>query len=131
MSFGHINILAAFMDLMNRIIQPNLDQCVVMFINDIVIYSKSKEDHVKHLRIVLHLLREKQLYAKFKKCEFWLEQVGLLRHIITKQGISVAPAKIEAINNWARLTNGTKIGWILLKICGKIFQNSSTPNPVN
>ena len=70
-----------------------------MFIDDILIYSRSKEDHEKHLRIVLQLLREKQLYAKFKKYKFWLEQVVFLGHIMGKEGILVDPAKIEAIKN--------------------------------
>ena len=97
------------MDLMNRIFQPYLDQFVVVFIDDILIYSRSTEEHEKHLRIILQLLREKQLYAKFKKCEFWLKKFGFLGHIIDKEGISVDPAKIEAIKDWPRPTNVTEV----------------------
>ena len=87
--FGLTNAPTAFMDLMNRVFQPYLDQFVVVFIDDILVYSKNKEDHEKHLKIVLQILREKQLYVKLKKCEFWLEQVGFLGHIISKEEISV------------------------------------------
>jgi len=87
MPFGLTNASVAFIDLMNRLFQPYLDQFVVVFIDDILIYSRSTEEHKKHLRIVLQLLREKQLYAKSKKCEFWLEKVRLLGHIINKEGI--------------------------------------------
>ena len=78
MPFGLINAPAAFMDLMNRVFQPYLDEFVVLFIDDILIYSKNSEDHENHLKIIFQFLREKQLYAKLKKCEFWLEQVGFL-----------------------------------------------------
>ena len=107
--FGLTNASAAFMDLMNRIFQPYLDQFVVVFIDDILIYSRSTEEHERHLRIILQLLREKQLYAKFKKCELWLKKVGFLNHIIDKEGISVDSAKIEAIKDWPRPTNVTKV----------------------
>jgi len=82
--------------MMNKIFQPLLDQFVIVFIDDILIYSK---------RMILHTLREKQLYAKFNKCEFWLVQVGFLWHIISGEGVSVDPTKIEAINNWSQPTN--------------------------
>ena len=95
MPFGLTNAPAAFMDLINRIFQSYLDQFVVVFIDDILIYSRNTEEHEKHLRLVLQLLRERQLYAKFKKCEFWLEKVGFLGHVVTKEGISIDPAKIE------------------------------------
>jgi len=83
------------MDLMNRVFQPYLDQFVVIFIDDILIYSKNREGHQNHLKTVLQILREKQLYAKLKKCEFWLEQVGFLGHIISKEGISVDLMKLK------------------------------------
>ena len=109
MPFGLTNAPAAFMDLMNRVFQPYLDQFVVIFIDDILVYSKNREDHENHLRTVLQILREKQLYAKLKKCEFWLEQVGFLGHIISKEGISVDPVKIEAIQDWPRLTTVSEV----------------------
>ena len=98
MPFGLTNAPATFMDLMNRVFQPYLDR----FVDDILIYSKSQEDHKKHLQIVLQTLRDKQLYAKLKKCEFWLAQISFLGHVISKEGIFVDPKKIEAIVNWER-----------------------------
>ncbi|KAL5575189.1 hypothetical protein UlMin_016888 [Ulmus minor] len=105
MPFGLTNAPAAFMDLMNRIFKEYLDQFVIVFIDDILIYSRSKEEHERHLRMVLQTLREKKLFAKFKKCEFWLGNVSFLGHIISKEGIAVDPGKIEAIKNWPTLTN--------------------------
>ena len=87
MSFGLTNAPAAFMDLRHRLFKPYLDQFVVVFIDDILVYSKSREDHERHLRIVLQSLREHQLFAKFNKCEFWLEEVVFLGHIISKEGL--------------------------------------------
>ena len=109
MPFGLTNALAAFMDLMNRVFKNFLGSFVIIFIDDILIYSRSREEHVDHLRIVLGILREKKLYAKFKKCEFWLEKVAFLGHVISKEGVSVDPAKIEAVNSWPRPTNVTEI----------------------
>ena len=87
MPFGLTNAPAAFMALMNKVFQPYLDQFVIVFIDDILIYSRNKEEHGNHLRTVLQTLREKQLYAKLSKCEFWLNQVMFLGHVISKQGI--------------------------------------------
>ncbi|KAH9722450.1 Endonuclease [Citrus sinensis] len=109
MPFGLTNAPAAFMDLMNRIFQPYLDQFVIVFIDDILIYSKSKKEHELHLRIVLETLRKKKLYEKFKKCEFWLDRVMFLGHIVTKDGISADPAKVEVIVNWERPASVTKV----------------------
>ena len=109
MPFGLTNAPAAFMNLMNRVFQPFLDRFVIVFIDDILVYSKTIEEHEEHLRTVLQTLREKKLYAKFKKCEFWLDQVVFLGHVVTKDGISVDPAKIEAVVNWSRPTNVTEI----------------------
>ena len=95
--FGLTNTPAAFMDLMHRVFQPYLDQFVVVFINDILIYSKSEEEHKDHLRIVLQALGEHQLYAKFSKCEFWLTEVRFLGHVVSTSGISVDPEKVEAV----------------------------------
>ena len=81
----------------------------MVFIDDIFIFSKNREDHENHLKIIFQFLREKQLYAKLKKCEFWLEQVGLPDHIISMEGISVDPMKIEAIKDWPRPTNVTEV----------------------
>ena len=109
MSFGLTNAPAIFMDLMNRIFQPYLDQFVIVFIDDILIYSGNKEDHEEHLRVVLQILRENQLYAKFNKCQFWLDSVAFLGHVISAEGVSVDPQKIEAIVNWKPPTNVTEI----------------------
>ena len=84
MPFGLTNAPAAFMDLMNRVFKPQLDKFMVVFIDDILIYSRSKEEHEQHLRVVLQILREKRLCAKFKKCEFWLSSVSLLGHVVSK-----------------------------------------------
>ncbi|KAA3461825.1 DNA/RNA polymerases superfamily protein [Gossypium australe] len=100
MPFGLTNAPAVFMDLMNRIFRPYLDRFVVVFIDDILIYSWDETDHAEHLRIVLQTLREKQLYAKFSKCEFWLHEVSFLGHIVSASGIRVDPSKISAILDW-------------------------------
>jgi hypothetical protein len=105
MPFGLANAPAAFMDLMNRVFREFLDQFVVVFIDDILIYSKNLEEHEDHLRIVLQKLRDEQLYAKFSKCEFWLEKISFLGHVISKEGISVDPKKVEAVVDWERPTN--------------------------
>ncbi|KAM0061095.1 putative nucleotidyltransferase, Ribonuclease H [Helianthus debilis subsp. tardiflorus] len=101
MSFGLTNAPAAFMDLMNRVCRPMLDRSVIVFIDDILIYSKSEEDHMVHLREVLEMLRKEKLYAKFSKCAFWLREVQFLGHVINSEGIMVDPAKIEAIVKWS------------------------------
>ena len=108
MPFGLTNAPTVFMDLMNRIFQPYLDQFVIVFVDDILIYSGSKEDH-EHLRVVLQILRENQLYAKFSKCQFWLDSVAFLGHVISAKGVYVDPQKIEAIVNWKPPTNVTEI----------------------
>ena len=100
MSFGLTNAPAVFMDLMNRIFLEYLDQFVIVFIDDILIYSRSEEEHAQHLRIVLETLRRHHLYAKFSKCAFWLSSVGFLGHVVSSRGISVDPQKIEAITSW-------------------------------
>ena len=109
MPFGLTNAPAAFMDLMNRVFRPYLDQFVIVFIDDILVYSRSMKQHARHLRIVLKTLRDAQLYAKFSKCEFWLDKVGFLGHIVSAEGISVDPQKVEAVMNWGRPTNVTEI----------------------
>ena len=87
------------MDLMNWVFQPYLDRFVIVFIDDILVSSKSKVEHVRHLTLVLKKLREHQLYAKFSKCQFWLDQVAFLGHVITAQGILVDPQKVAAVEN--------------------------------
>ena len=97
MPFGLTNAPAAFMDLMHRVFQPNLDKFVVVFVDEILIYSQSKWEHEYHLRIVLQLLRDHQLYAKFSKCEFWLTEVRFLGHVVSALGVSVDPEKVKAV----------------------------------
>ena len=100
MPFGVTNAPAVFMDYMNRIFNSFLDKFVVVFIDDILIYSKDRREHEEHLRQVLQILREKQLYANLSKCEFWLEEVKFLGHVISKKGIAVDPAKVETVLAW-------------------------------
>ena len=109
MPFGLTNAPTAFMDLMNRVFHEYLDLFVIVFIDDILIFSKSMEEHKEHLRIVFPIFREKKLYAKFNTCEFWLDQVVFLGHVISKAGISVDPSKVEAMVDWARPTNVSEI----------------------
>ncbi|KAH0730162.1 hypothetical protein KY289_001350 [Solanum tuberosum] len=109
MYFGLTNALAAFMDLMNRVFKSYLDMFVIVFIDDILIYSKNEEDHTSHLRIVLQTLKDRELYAKFSKCEFWRESVAFLGHIVSSDGIRVDTQKIEAVQNWPRPTSPTDI----------------------
>ncbi|GJX46002.1 putative reverse transcriptase domain-containing protein [Tanacetum coccineum] len=109
MPFGLTNAPAVFMDLMNRVCKPYLDKFVIVFIDDILIYSRNKEEHANHLRIILELLRKEKLYAKFSKCDFWINIVQFLRHVIHSQGIHVDPAKIEAVKNWASPTTPTEV----------------------
>ncbi|TYK04862.1 putative retrotransposon protein [Cucumis melo var. makuwa] len=109
MPFGLTNAPAIFMDLMNRIFHQYLDQFVIVFIDDILVYSVDRESHEEHLRIVLLTLRDKQLYAKFRKCEFWLEQVVFLGHVVSVKGVSVDSQKVEAVVNWERRTSATEV----------------------
>ena len=97
------------MDLMNRVFRAYLDNFVIVFIDDILIYSRSREEHAKQLRTVLCTLTEHQLYAKFSKCKFWLDHVQFLGHVVSKDGISVDPAKIDDVSKWPAPTNVTEI----------------------
>ena len=108
-SFGLTNAPAAFMDLMNRVFKDYLDKLVVVFIDDILIYSKTKVEHEEHLRLTLGQLKSHQLYAKFKKCEFWLEKVAFLGHIVSKNGVEVDPAKIEVVKDWPKSKSATEV----------------------
>ncbi|GJU04073.1 putative reverse transcriptase domain-containing protein [Tanacetum coccineum] len=109
MPFGLTNAPAVFMDLMNRVCKPYLDKFVIVFIDDILIYSKTKEEHEVHLKLVLELLRKEKLYAKFSKCEFWLQEVHFLGHVVNQSGIHVDPSKIEAVKNYKAPTTPSEI----------------------
>ncbi|GKC98030.1 putative reverse transcriptase domain-containing protein [Tanacetum coccineum] len=102
MPFGLTNASAVFIDLMNRVFHEYLDRFVIVFMDDILVYSKTREEHEDHLRIVLEFLRQKKLYAKFSKCDFWLGQMAFLCHIMSADGITMDPAKVEAITKWPR-----------------------------
>jgi hypothetical protein len=100
LSFGLMNTLAHFVYLMNSIFMPELDKFVVVFIDDILVYSKSMEEHEEHLQIVLQRLWEHQLYAKFSKCEFWIKEVPFLGHMVSPEGIAVDPSKVKEVLDW-------------------------------
>ena len=109
MPFGLTNAPAFFMTLMNKVFMEELDRFVVVFIDDILVYSKSAEEHGQHLRIVLGKLRKHQLYAKFSKCEFWLQRVSFLGHVLTAEGVEVDPEKVKAVSEWKQPTSASEI----------------------
>jgi hypothetical protein len=100
MSFGLTNALAYFMYLMNNVFIKYLDKFVVVFIDDILVYSRSEEEHEGHLHLASQKLREHRLYSKLSKCEFWMKQVAFSGHIISKGGISVDPSKVQDVLSW-------------------------------
>ncbi|KAH0736064.1 hypothetical protein KY285_011771 [Solanum tuberosum] len=102
MSFGFTNALVVFMDLMNWVFRQYLDMFVIVFIDDILVYSSSEDEHANHLRIVLRVLKDQQLFAKFSKCEFWLRSVAFIGHIVSDKGIEVDPQKTDAVKSWPR-----------------------------
>ncbi|GJV03764.1 putative reverse transcriptase domain-containing protein [Tanacetum coccineum] len=109
MPFGLTNAPVVFMVMMNRVCRPYLDKFVIMFIDDILIYFKTKEEHDAHLRLILELLKKEELYAKFSKCDFWLSKVQFLGHVIDSEGIHVDPVKIESIKDWESPKTQTEI----------------------
>ncbi|GJS62007.1 putative reverse transcriptase domain-containing protein [Tanacetum coccineum] len=109
MPFGLTNAPAVFMDLVNRVCKPYPDKFVIVFIDDILVYSKDEEEHGKHLKTILELLKKERLYAKFLKCYFWLDSVQFLGHVIDRSGVHVDPAKIKAIKSWAAPTTPTEV----------------------
>jgi hypothetical protein len=109
MCFGLMNVPAYFMYLIDKVFMEYLDKFVVVFIDDILIFSKTEEDHETHLKLVLEKLRTHQLYAKFNKCEFWLSEVAFLGHVISAEGISMDPGKLRDVLNWMPPTNVSEI----------------------
>jgi hypothetical protein len=109
MSFGLTNAPAVFRNLINQVVSKYLDKCVIVFIDDILTFSEIESEHAEHLRMVLGILRNERLYAKFSKCEFWLKEVQFLGHVVSSEGVLVDPAKIEAVSNWERPTTPTEV----------------------
>nr|GFA75793.1 DNA/RNA polymerases superfamily protein [Tanacetum cinerariifolium] len=125
MPFGLTNAPAVFMDLMNQIFHEFLDKFVIVFIDDILVFSKSKKEHKDHLCTVLQTLRQEKLYAKFSKCEFWLSSVAFLGHIVSAEGITMDPTKVEAITKWPRPTSITEGLGCVLRQHGKVIAYAS------
>ncbi|GKD85916.1 putative reverse transcriptase domain-containing protein, partial [Tanacetum coccineum] len=130
MSFGLTNSLAVSMDLINQVCKPYLDRFVIVFIDDILIYSKSRKEHEGHLKLILRLLKKEELYAKFSKCEFWLSKVQFLGHVNDSEGIQVDPAKIESIKDWVSPTTPTKIRQFLEKAAFQLLKQKLCSAPI-
>ena len=109
MPFGLTNAPAAFMDLMNRVFKPYLDQFIIVFIDDILIYYNTWEDRVELLRIALQTLRDHQLYAKRGKCDFWISEVKFLEHFVSQDGVSIDPVKSKAVVAWEQPKNMSEV----------------------
>jgi hypothetical protein len=109
MSFGLTNAPAYFMTMMNKVFMEYLDKFRVVFIDDILIYSKDDKEHEQHLRLIMEKLREHKLYAKFSKCEFWLNKVGFLGHIVSAEGVAVDPSKVASVTEWESPKNAGDI----------------------
>jgi hypothetical protein len=108
-SFGLMNAPAYFMNMMNKVFMDDLDKFVVVFIDDILVYSPTAEEHEHHLRTMLEKLAQHQLYAKFSKCKFWLQKVAFLGHVLLAEGVVVDPTKIEAMKEWDQPRNVTEV----------------------
>jgi hypothetical protein len=108
-SFGLTNAPAYFMNMMNKVFMDGLDKFVVVFIDDILVYSSTAEEHEHHLRTVLERLAQHQLYAKFSKCVFWLQEVAFLGHVLSVEGVAVDPAKIEVVKEWEQPRNVAEV----------------------
>ena len=109
MLFGLTNAPATFMYLMNRVFKQYLDLFVIIFIDDILIYTRSEEEYASHLRVVLHTLKDRQLFANFSKCEFWLQSIAFLDRIVSSEGIRVDSQNIEVVKQWSSPTSTTDI----------------------
>lgn len=109
MPFGLTNAPTLFKDLMSCVCKPYLDKFVIVFIDNILIFSRTKEEHVQHLQLIVEVLRKEKLYAKFSKCDFWIREVQFLWHVVSNKGIHVDPAKIEAIKNWETPKTPTEV----------------------
>ncbi|GKD35722.1 putative reverse transcriptase domain-containing protein [Tanacetum coccineum] len=109
MPFGLTNAPTVSMDLMNQVCKMYMDKFVIIFIDEILIYSKNKEEHEEHLKLIFEFHKKEELYAKFSKCDFWLSKVQFLGHVIDSEGIHVDPAKFKSIKDWASPKNPTKI----------------------